>query len=150
MIMQKDARYLVNKFTHNTSLFENSIYMEGFALDHFNNLKPSTITMAQCHSHLSDKSYQDASTTTTYLCILLQFLLAKKMISTFLTIMWDHTDDCANQYCCASAIYLLSCLTLEFSIIIYKAARAPTNGKYVVYGLNARFKRMLKLEMSNY
>ena len=92
--------------------------------------------------------FQDARTTTTYLRILLRFILTKTMISPFLTTMWDHTDGCAKQYCFASAIYLLSCITLEFSIIIDRAVGAPGNGKDVVYGLNTRYKLMPQLEMS--
>ena len=62
MIKQKAFRYLVNKFTHNN-------YLEGVALDHFKNLKPSTIPMAQYHYNLSDKSDQYDSNTVTRLCV---------------------------------------------------------------------------------
>ena len=55
--------------------------MEGVALNKFNKLKTSNITMAQCNPHLSDKSNQDASTTATNLHILFQFILTKKYIS---------------------------------------------------------------------
>ena len=58
--------------------------------------------------------------------------------------MWDHTYSCAKCYCCASAIYLLSCLTLELSIIIDRAVGSPGHGN-VVDGLNARYKRVLNL-----
>ena len=86
--------------------------MEGFALEKFNKLKPSTIPMTQFHSHLSSESDQDTSTTATYLCILLQYILAEKNIHTFLTTMQDYIDGCAKQYNFESAIYLLSCLDL--------------------------------------
>ena len=86
--------------------------MEGVALDHFEKLKPPTIPMAQFNSHLSDESYQDASTIATHLCIILQFIITKGMIAPFLKTMWDHTYCCAKQDHCASAIYLLSCLDL--------------------------------------
>ena len=59
--------------------------------------------------------------------------------------MWDHTDGCANQYCCTSVICLISCLALEFSIIIDISVQSPGHGNDVVGGLNARDKRMLKL-----
>ena len=75
--------------------------MEVVAFDHFNKFKPSTIPMAQFHYHLSDESDQDASTTATHLCIILKFLLTEKMISPYLTTMWDHTDGCSKQYHCA-------------------------------------------------
>ena len=50
-----------------------------------------------------------------------------------------------DQYHCISDIYLLSCLDLEFYIIIDRAVRAPGHGKYVVVCMNAREKLMLKL-----
>ena len=63
--------------------------------------------------------------------------------------MWDHTDGCANQYRCASTIYILSCIALIFSIIVDRVIFAPIHGKDVVDGLTARDKWMLKLEMAN-
>ena len=54
--------------------------------------------------------------------------------------MWYHMDGCANQYRCASAIYLLSYLASSFSIIIDIIVGAPKHGKYVVDGLNTRDK----------
>ena len=62
-----------------------------------------------------------------------------------MTTLWDHTDYFAKQYRCASDIYLLPCLALEFSIIFDRAVGAPGNGNDVVDGLNTRDKRMLKL-----
>ena len=61
--------------------------------------------------------------------------------------MWDQTDGCENQHLCASAIYLLSCIALEFSIIVDRAVGAPGHVKDVVDGLNYRDKRMLTLSM---
>ena len=118
--------------------------MEEVLLDPFNKLKPSTIYMSQFHSHLSDEIDQDAINTTTHLHINLQFLLTKKIIYPFLINMWDHTDGCAYQYCCASAIYLLSCIALEFSRTIDRAEGAPGHGKYLVDVLNYRNKCMHK------
>ena len=54
-------------------------------------------------------------------------------------------DGCANQYRCASYIYLLSCLTLQCSTIIDIAIGSPVNGKYVIADLNDRDKQMLNL-----
>ena len=62
--------------------------------------------------NLSDESDQDAITTEKYICIIILFLLTKGFIDRSLTTMWDNTDVCENQYHCASAIYLLSCLDL--------------------------------------
>ena len=49
-------------------------------------------------------------------------------------------DGCANQYNCASDIYLLSCLALECYIIIDRSVGAPVHGKYLVGGMNDREK----------
>ena len=117
-----------------------SISMEVVPLEHFNKLKLSTIPMAQFHYYLSYKSDQDSSTTATRTHILLRFFLTKGMIAPFLTTMWDHTG-------CASAIYLLSCLALEFYIIIYRSVGAHLHAKCVVDGLNTKYKRMIKLPM---
>ena len=45
--------------------------MEGIALDHFKKLMPSTIPMAQFHSHIYQESEQDDITTDTHLCIII-------------------------------------------------------------------------------
>ena len=61
--------------------------------------------------------------------------------------MWDKKYGCTNKYRCASSIYIISCLDLEFFIVINKTFGAPGHGNNVVDGLNARYKQMLKLEM---
>ena len=69
----------------------------------------------------------------------------KKMIAPLLTTMWDHTDGCTNQYRCASAVYLISCIALEFSVINYKSLGASVHGKDFFDSTNARYRSMLKL-----
>ena len=59
--------------------------------------------------------------------------------------MWDHRGGSAHQYYCTSAIYLLPFLDLEYNIINNRAVVSPGLGKYVIDGLNARIKQMLKL-----
>ena len=81
--------------------------------------------MSQFHSNLYYESDQGSITTATHLRILLQFTITKWMIAPFLANMWYHIDGCKNQYRCACAIYLISCIDLEFSIIIYIAVGAP-------------------------
>ena len=56
-----------------------SISMEGVALEHYNILKLSIISMTQFYSRLSDESDQYSITTATHLRILLQFILTKKL-----------------------------------------------------------------------
>ena len=68
--------------------------------------------MAQFYSRLSDESDQGDITTTTHTCIILKSVLTKRLIAPLLTTIWYHTDGCAEQYRCESAIYLLSCLAL--------------------------------------
>ena len=98
-----------------------SISIEVFALNHFRKLKPYIISMAQFYSRLSDEIDQGSRTTVTHLHTLLQFLLTQKAIAPLLTIICDDTDCCANQYHCASDIYLLSFPGLDFYIIIDRA-----------------------------
>ena len=62
--------------------------------------------------------------------------------------MWYHTDGLEKHYCCENSIYLLTCIALESYIIIDRSVGEPENIKDVVYGLNDRDKRMLKLEMT--
>ena len=69
--------------------------MEVFALGNFNKFKPSTITTAQFSSYLSYGGDHDLSTIATYLCILLQLIFTKQMISPLLTTMWYHMDGCS-------------------------------------------------------
>ena len=62
--------------------------------------------------------------------------------------MWDHTDNWSKQYNFASSVYPISCLALEFFIIIDRVVGAPGNRKYVADGLNDRDKLILKLSMA--
>ena len=68
--------------------------------------------MVQFHSNSYDEIDQDAITNATNHSNILQLIITKLMIAPLLTIMWYHTDGCANQYHCALVIYLLSCLAL--------------------------------------
>ena len=47
-----------------------------------------------------------------------------------------NTDACAEQYCCAIALYLLSMLAHTYNIIIDHGVGAPGHGRKVVDGLN--------------
>ena len=54
-----------------------------------------------------------------------------------LSTIWENNDGCAEQYICATALYLMSVLSQRHSIIFYRGISAPGNGKEVVDGLNA-------------
>ena len=122
--------------------------MEGVSLEQFNKFKPSTIPMAQLHSDLSDESDQYNRTTVKNIPTLPQLIPKKFCVAPFLTNMWYHTDGCAKQYHCESAIYLVSYLDLECCIIIGREVGANGHGKYLVDDMNDRDKLILKLEMS--
>ena len=62
--------------------------------------------------------------------------------------MWDPTDGCTEQYNCSFAIYLLTCLSLELYINIYRLVVASRQVKDVVGGVIFRDKLMLELAMA--
>ena len=70
------------------------------------------------------------------------------MLKTSLSTIWENTDGCAEQYRCASALYLMSVISQTYSLIIDRGIRAPGHGKEVVDGLNAVDKRYIYQLMS--
>ncbi len=95
------------------------------------------------HSHISDKSLQDAYTTHAHMRVLLQKLLDEGTLEPGST-MWDDTDGCMKQYCSGTAMFLLFVLAYEYDITIDQATGAPSHGKDIVHGLNATDKWFLK------
>ena len=65
------------------------------------------------------------------------------------TTMCDHKDGCVKQYHCAYSIFPLSCLALEFSIIIDRAVGECGYVRDVADGQKDIDKWMVKLEMEN-
>ena len=65
-----------------------------------------------------------------------------------LSTIWENTDGCAEQYICASALYLMSVMSQNYSIIIDCGISAPGHEKEVVGGLNAVDKRYVHQLMS--
>ena len=100
------------------------------------------------HSFLSDDSKQDSATTTAHSKRLISFLKKKQVLTTSLITIWENTDDCSEQYRCASALYLMSVMSQTYSIIIDRGTSAHGNGKEVVDGLNAVDKRYIYQLMS--
>ena len=103
--------------------------------------------MEQFHYHLSYSIDQDSSTATNSQ-LLLRFLLSNGLISEFLITIWYHNDDCANNYSCKYHICLLSFLSSEFDIFIYRAVGYPAHVNDSIGVLNVRDKHILKLLMS--
>ena len=65
-----------------------------------------------------------------------------------LSTICSNTDGCAEQFRCATALYLLSVLSQHRSIIFYWGISAPGHGKQVVDGINAIEKRFMYQLMS--
>ena len=51
--------------------------------------------------------------------------------------IWGNTGGCAEQYRCASKLYLMSVMSQCYSILIDRGISAPGHGKEVVDGINA-------------
>ena len=125
--------------------------IEGIVLENFSaplqtDINSSTLSLprhAVFHSFLSDDSKQDAATTTTHIKRLISLLKNKQVLTTSLSTIWENTDGCAEQYRCASALYLMSVMSQTYSIIIDHGISAPVHGKEVVDGLNDVDKRYI-------
>ena len=147
MIMHKGVSFLVNNFTHNSCIIVSTFLWRVFRLvpliswNHQPYIWNNFIVIYLM-------SYQGARTYATHLHTLLWFLLIKGFIALLLTTMRDHVDFFTKKYCCESAIYLLSCFSLEFIIIIYRAFCAFVHVKDVVYGINYIYNIILKLEIT--
>ena len=61
--------------------------------------------------------------------------------------LYGNTDGSGTQYRCSNAIYFLSLLAFNYSIIIDRAVGAPGHGKDLVDGLYAVDKLYLKIIM---
>ena len=101
------------------------------------------------HYFLSHDSKQDAAITTAHIKCLIEPLKEQKIMTSTLSTIWKNTDGCAEQYICASALYLMSVLSQCFSIIIDRGISAPGHGKYVVDGINAIGNRCMYQLMFN-
>ena len=91
----------------------------------------------QYFTFLSDDSKQDAVTTTAHSKRLISLMKNKQVLRTSLSTIWENTDGCAEQYICASALYLMSVMSQTYSLIIDRGISAPGHWKEVVDGLNA-------------
>ena len=70
-------------------------------------------------------------------------------MSSLITI-WEYTDGCAEQYRCASSLYLMSVISKCYSVIIYRGISAPGHGKEGVGGLNKIDKHYIYQLISNF
>ena len=70
-----------------------------------------------------DYGKQDAANTTEHSKRLIE--LKKKELTSTLSTIWENNYGCAENYICASALYVISILYQCFSIIIYRGISAP-------------------------
>ena len=101
---------------------------------------------SEFHSHLSDDSRQDASTTHAHMTSMLNELKKGNKLKPKCTI-WESTDGCCKQYRCGASLYFLSVLSSNFNINIDRMIGAPGHGKDIVDAINACDKRYLKEKM---
>ena len=104
-----------------------SVSIEVIALEHFSALpqielntytKPC-LRCAVFHYFLSDDRKQDAANNTTHRNFFIEILKEQKLLMSTLSKIWENTYSCAEQYICASELYLMSFLYQCYSIIIY-------------------------------
>ena len=74
---------------------------------------------------------------------MISLLKKKQLLGTSLSTIWENTDGCAEQYRCASALYLMSVISQTYSIIIDRGISALGHGKELVDVLNAVDKRYI-------
>ena len=91
--------------------------IEGILLEKFSALPHTGINSSTkaCPRHavflfLSDDSKQDSATTTTHSKRLIE-LFKKNVLTSTLRTIWGENDGCADQYICASALYLISVMS---------------------------------------
>ena len=94
-------------------------------------------------SFISDDSKQDAATTIAHIKLFIELFKKQKIMTSTLSKILGNTNGCAEQYRCASAIYLMSVLSQCLSIIIYQSISAPGNGKELFDVLNVIDKRYI-------
>ena len=57
--------------------------------------------------------------------------------------IWGNKNGCADQFHCATALYLISIFAHTYNIIIDHVVGAPGHGREVAGGFNATEKRVL-------
>ena len=101
------------------------------------------------YSFWLDDSKQDASTTTANRKRWIEVLKKQKVLMSALSTIWENTDGFAEQYICASALYLMSVMPQYYLFIIDQGISEPVHGKGVVGGLNAIGKCYIYQLLSN-
>ena len=109
---------VVSSFSHKIQSEYNggnrSIFIKGIAVEHFSASHHYSPLLASYHvsSHemlifLYDGSKQDAAPTYEHSKHIIELLQNRKVLFSEIIIIWENTDGCAEQYLCATVIYLL-------------------------------------------
>ena len=98
---------------------------------------------------LLDDSEQYDANNISHIKRLIELLKERKVLESSLSTIWENTDDCAEQYICTTALYLMSVMLQCYSVIIDYGISAPGHGREVIDGLNAIDKRYIYQLMSN-
>ena len=106
----------------------------------------NSISRLQIHSHFSDDSRQDGSSTNPRMMKMMDQLKLNNQEISGCTV-WKSTDGCSKQYRCGSALYFLSYISIKYKMIIDRMIGAPGHGKDLVDGINAIDTRYLKGKM---
>ena len=69
-----------------------------------------------------------------------QKFMEKHIIKANKLTVWKETDGCKKQYRCSFVVYLMIFFSLELKLSNDIEIGAPGHGKYVVDGLNSRYK----------
>ena len=78
----------------------------------------------------------------------MELLQNRKVFMKNKSTIWENKDGCADQYICATALYLLSMFSHVYNIVIDHGAGAPGHGKYVVDDFKNTDARFLKMFMT--
>ena len=87
-------------------------------------------------SLLYDDRKQDSATTDEYSKPIIGMLQSITAFFSDTSNVWENTDGCAEQYHCATALYLLSMLSHEYNITIDFGVGSPGYSREIVDGLN--------------
>ena len=72
-----------------------------------------------------------------------------KVLNSSLSIIWENTHGCADQYRCNLALYIVSVIYQCYSVIIDRGISAYGHGKELFYGINDIDKRYIYQLMYN-
>ena len=100
-------------------------------------------------AHFSDDAKQHATTSRQNMMEELELMKGLGVLKTDKTVILDHTDGCCAQYRSATAVYLMSVLSMLYRVTIDRMIHAPSHGKGKVDGLAAVIKKFLLECMRN-